>query len=234
MNRIIKKLKNEGFFKTLAIIAGHLKFHFRAYLDASFDRRYGTDTSGIQDLNSLDIENENVRYGVHYEPTPRKAIDFVLNEINIDYSDFVFVDLGSGKGRVLLQASNFPFSSIVGVEFSEKLNAIAQRNIQIYREKKQQCFDIQSKCMDAAEFEFPAKNVVVFLFNPFHSEILGKVLNNLKHSASENHTQAIVIYYNPLIAEAFERDGLFARKIDLQMPYDWSLRHQRKAFVYYT
>ena len=43
--------------------------------------------------------------------------------------DFTFIDLGCGKGRVLLMASDYPFKKIIGVEFMPELHRAAQKNI---------------------------------------------------------------------------------------------------------
>jgi len=50
--------------------------------------------------------------------------------------DFTFVDLGSGKGRVLLMASHYPFKRIIGVEFIPELHQVAQENIRKYTEQR--------------------------------------------------------------------------------------------------
>jgi len=54
-----------------------------------------------------------------------------------DVSSHSFVDYGSGKGRVLLVASDYAFKKIVGVEFSKVLNDVAVANIATYRSSKQ-------------------------------------------------------------------------------------------------
>jgi tRNA1(Val) A37 N6-methylase TrmN6 len=48
----------------------------------------------------------------------------------------VIVDIGSGKGRVLLMASEFGFKEARGVEFSLNLCEIAKKNIENYTAKK--------------------------------------------------------------------------------------------------
>jgi len=47
-----------------------------------------------------------------------------------DFHDFIFIDLGSGKGRTLLMASDYPFRRIVGVELLLALHQIAQENLE--------------------------------------------------------------------------------------------------------
>ncbi len=43
--------------------------------------------------------------------------------LDIDFEKFTFVDLGAGKGRIMLLASNFPFQRVLGVEFVPELHA---------------------------------------------------------------------------------------------------------------
>jgi hypothetical protein len=46
-----------------------------------------------------------------------------LAALPIAYDKFAFVDCGSGKGRTLLIASEFPFKFIIGVEFAAEPTA---------------------------------------------------------------------------------------------------------------
>jgi len=50
--------------------------------------------------------------------------------------DFTLIDLGSGKGRVLLMASDYPFKRIIGVEFMPELHRVAEGNIRKYAEHR--------------------------------------------------------------------------------------------------
>src|SRR6204780_4588149 len=104
-----------------------------------------------------------------YQPTEaglfHEMIDALCEHTHIDLSEFVFVDLGSGKGRTLLLASDYPFRRIVGVELLPTLNQIAQENLQKYRSESQKCFALESFCGDATAFAFPAEPMVLYLFN---------------------------------------------------------------------
>jgi tRNA G46 methylase TrmB len=51
----------------------------------------------------------------------------MVSRLNISFEDFTFFDFGSGKGRALHLASEFPFKNIIGVEFSSKLHARSLR-----------------------------------------------------------------------------------------------------------
>lgn len=161
-NKWARSLKVRGFLGTLAH-AATWPFYVGLHLirrqrpaqrrferrEADFDRRFGIDTTGTIDLNSLQIQSDNWFYGRHYSPTPSDAVPRIIGDLPIRHEDFVFVDLGSGKGRVLLLASEFPFKKVIGVEFSPELHAIAEQNIRSYRSESQKCRAVECICQDA-------------------------------------------------------------------------------------
>jgi hypothetical protein len=76
-----------------------------------FDERFGVETSGlIYELPSghqHDLHN-NGYFAV--APSVFHAImRAMLEQLHLDFQRFRFVDLGSGKGRALLLASDYPF-----------------------------------------------------------------------------------------------------------------------------
>jgi predicted RNA methylase len=112
----------------------------------------------------------------------------------IGLQDFTFIDLGSGKGRVLLMASSYPFKRIVGVEFMQDLHRVAQKNIASYSSDRQQCRQIKTVCMDARDFQFPPDPLVVYLFNPFSEATFAQVLENLRLSTEQLQREIYVAY----------------------------------------
>src|SRR6478752_7118537 len=113
------------------------------------------------------------------------ALSIQQSALSQSVGDFTFIDLGCGKGRVLLMASDYPFQKIVGVEFMPDLVGAAQKNIAGYSSARQQCRQIEALCMDARDFQFPAKPLVVYLFNPFSEATFAQVLENLRHSVEQ-------------------------------------------------
>lgn len=120
--------------------------------------------------------------------------------------DFTFIDLGSGKGRVLLMASEYPFKKIIGVEFMPELHHAAQENIAGYSSARQQCRQIEAVCMDARDFQFPPEPLVVYLFNPFSESTFVAVLENLRRSIEQGPRPVYVAYrfteHEKVLAEA--------------------------------
>jgi SAM-dependent methyltransferase len=118
----------------------------------------------------------------------------IMQALPVDFSQFTFVDLGCGKGRVLLMASAYPFKGIIGVEFMPNLVSTAEKNIADYSSDEQQCRQIEAVCMDARDFQFPAEPLVVYLFNPFSESTFAQVLENL-HSSLEQIPRPVYIAY---------------------------------------
>lgn len=166
--------------------------------DRQFDARFGTDTADPVPLDRLDIAEEHKRLAVEYAPTSPVRFCMKLLVLEIPFAEYVFVDLGSGKGRVLLLASEFPFRRIIGVELSESLHQTALRNFAAYRSRTQQCRALESVHCDAASFVPPNEPTVLYLYNPFHEEILKSVLANLRRSLEEQPRSLILVYSNPI------------------------------------
>lgn len=108
--------------------------------------------------------------------------------------NFTFVDLGSGKGRVLLMAAPYGFKKIIGVEYMPEWHKIAEENIRKFVTENKINATIQSLCMDARDFDFPAGPLVVYLFNPFPEPVLAAVLDRLRQSLLRNPRHLFVVY----------------------------------------
>ena len=131
-----------------------------------------------------------------YQPTEPALFHEMLDSLTIDFRKFTFIDLGSGKGRTLLMASDYPFRHIVGVELFAAFHAIAESNIAAYKKDSQLCFDLKSICSDARNFQFPAEPTLLYLFNPLPSSGLNVILENLKQSLQKSPRTVYVVYHN--------------------------------------
>jgi len=115
------------------------------------------------------------------------------------FQDTTFIDLGSGKGRTLLMASDYPFRRIVGVELLPSLHEIAKANLDQYRNASQKCFALEACCADATSFQFPNEPLLLYLFNPLPEPGLRRVVHNLEESLRSNRRSVFILYYNPLL-----------------------------------
>src|SRR5215831_4141539 len=81
-------------------------------LDRSFDRQWGTDTTGVILLRDLSITSPHAVDGAWYEPASGKVLAQMLAYLPVDFRRFTFIDFGSGKGRVLFLATAYGFARI--------------------------------------------------------------------------------------------------------------------------
>ena len=169
-----------------------------------FDWQHGVRTCGNINLADLTIVGNSTPHGGPYYPSHPKFLFEVLGSLNIDYPSYTFVDVGSGKGRVLLIASESPFAEIIGVEFATELHEIACRNIERYRSKTQKCKNIKSLNIDALEFEIPLTPLVLYFFNPFRPPVWVPVLQRLQRSLNSHPRDVILLYENPCHAHLIE------------------------------
>jgi hypothetical protein len=137
-----------------------------------------------------------------YQPTEPVLFHEMMAKLEIDYSAFVFIDLGSGKGRALLMAAEYPFKRIIGVEVLPSLHHVAVDNIRKYHSDKQKCSAIESVGGDARDFEFPAEPTVLYLFNPLPEAALITVLKRLQDSLRAHPRPVSIVYHNPLLEDA--------------------------------
>jgi hypothetical protein len=180
---------------------------------ARFDRTHGTETIGhIQWDNLKSLYHVDQEAGVGYRSANMRIVKHALNSLPIDYKDYIFLDFGSGKGSVLLFASDFPFKKIIGIEIFEALHCVAQKNISIYTGSQQKCQSVSSLCMDALEYEMPHEPLVCFLFNPFPKEIIKMWLENVRRSFAEHPRPIWIIYLRPLASSFLDECGFLSLK----------------------
>lgn len=132
-----------------------------------------------------------------YQPTEPTLFREMMASLPIEFDQFTFVDLGSGKGRTLLMASEYPFRRIVGVESIAELHRMAQQNIRDYRSPTQRCAQIEVVYADASEFVFPETPLVLYLFNPLPEAGLRRVIRNLERSLELSPRTIWIVYHNP-------------------------------------
>ena len=134
-----------------------------------------------------------------YQPSDPADFREMMAALPIHFPDFTFLDLGSGKGRTLLLASEYPFARIIGVEILPELHRVAEENIAKYCASVHPGAKMESVCLNACDFVFPPTPLLVYLFNPLPQLALLRVLQNLEESLVRSPREVWVLYYNPLL-----------------------------------
>ncbi len=196
--RAFRRLGPKGFFGLLItnlrlVASGRYREHSHAY-DRAFDQRHGVDTAGTVNLEEMDVPEELRGRAVRYEAVDPDFFAHVLGRASIgDRSRYLFIDLGSGKGRALLLAAQSGFRRVVGVELDPHLDAAARRNIGVFRWEHRQT-EFEQVNGDATAYPFPATPTVLFLNNPFDELLIGKVLDNVESVHRGSATDFVLLY----------------------------------------
>ncbi len=159
----------------------------------------------------LTLNHPNQVHAVSYGASDPRDFRSAVASLPIDYANFVFVDFGSGKGRALLLASEFPFKRVIGVEFSEELHRIAEQNINHFSANERHCEDVKSICMDAVDYSFPDDDLVCYFCNPFDAALMTQVVANIRESLLRKPREIFILYYNAKESHVFDQADCFER-----------------------
>jgi len=219
--KLSRSLSNRGVVGTVRYGVDCMIAGSRWYLDSWYDLRHRVDTSGKIAIADLGVNSENSTAATWYEPVPNSCIRQLLSGLPISFEQYVFIDFGSGKGRALFLASDYPFRKLIGVEFSPELHAIARKNIDSYQSARQRCFQIESICQDAVEFDLPPVPSVLFFYSPFNAAILSRVLSHVRESLVQYPRNLYILYVGILqdLIDVLQTAGLDCREVPLRRDY---------------
>ena len=186
IRRFFKSIITRG-FKSTVILTLHQVYDFL------HDIRLGIKT--VKRVSCSELGYDGTTY-VPYSPSRYRNIYQIIYNIKTQTERDVLLDYGFGKGRVLIVASEYPFQRVIGVELNPKLCTIARKNIQ-RAHKKLVCKNIQVINIDAASYLPPSDVTHFFFYNPFGSDILSCVLENIRASLDNNPRDITLIYMPP-------------------------------------
>lgn len=149
-----------------------------------FDLRYGVETTSR-------IPDPRGERNDAFVPWFMKQ---VMAPSSVRPSD-VFLDVGSGKGRIVLfAASHYPFRRVIGVELSEQLDRAAGENMRRYRGH---LAPIELVNQDVLDWKVPDDVTIVFMYNPFSGSVFERFMGGLRQSLDDCPRDFRLIYANP-------------------------------------
>jgi len=233
LKRHVVAWKRQGTWKFIYLVSKNLRLSIeklfsgdvlQSTTESEFDDDFGTDTEVIREIGSLDIAlSENAIHAVAYEPSPYHLTTKIIQELSIDHTRFSFIDFGSGKGRVLLIASQLPFKSVIGIEFSRELCEVAKGNIAKIPPSKYAASWVECVHTDVMEYRLPGNPLVCYFYNPFDQVIMEVVVGRLVESLREIPREIYVIYLNSKYRVLFDNSGLWdvISESDLDVISEW-------------
>jgi hypothetical protein len=206
LERLRSVLREVGVRRTVARLMSRL---ISNVIDYGFDVRYRTDTSSWVEVADSGASGPNVAHALHYAPTRTREFRRLMSKLDVSRKG-AFIDFGSGKGRVLLLASDYGFKRVVGVEFSPALCEIARANVAAYRQRRPGGAPIAVIEGDAAEYNFRDDEDVFYFYSPFDGMVLAAVLDRIVASVRRRPRQVWILYNDPRLThavDAVERAG---------------------------
>jgi len=152
-------------------------------------------------IQTLDVIGANQKEGVTYVNASWEILIEIisnLKKINKDILEGSFVDFGSGKGGIIIQAKKLGFTDVIGIEFAKELCLISKSNIKKILKTDAAITIIND---DAQNYIPPKKTRLIFLYNPFSKKIMEPVIENI---VNVNYSDDVfILYVNPVLDKMF-------------------------------
>ena len=164
----------------------------RPLAHARFEWGLGLDTAGrlrLEDVGAAGEGREN------YSPASWVALRRAFPG-GTPAPGETFLDLGAGKGRMLLLAARHPLRRVIGVEVSPELAEAARSNLR-RAAPYLRCPRVEVVTADAATYAVPDDVGVVHIFNPFRGAVLTAALGRVLSSIDRSPRAVTLIYTNP-------------------------------------
>ena len=178
-------------------------------INLAFDREHGVETAMELPLAAAGVPLAEVEGGNGvYRPLTEALFRTSIASIRIDATQFTFVDIGSGKGKVMFMAADLPFRRVVGIEYAQGLHQVAVRNISAYRSVTQQCRNLEAVHGDALQYRLPEGPLILFTFNALSKELMRALLLKLDQEVAADPGRPFFFIYTNLRKVA-EVGGVF-------------------------
>jgi SAM-dependent methyltransferase len=187
-----------------------------------FDLAHGVHTSGLVPSGHLTTGHRNdehitAYYGV--APSILRTLIQLWRETVPPHPihSYTFVDIGAGKGRALLIASEFSFREIVGIELNPAMTAIAQLNLRHWEQAHAaditapSIAHVQIALQDALDYTFPLTPTLIFLFHPFEAPVLKALLRRIETQFAKRSNTLDILYVNAECADLFDHHSAFTQ-----------------------
>jgi 16S rRNA G966 N2-methylase RsmD len=176
-------------------------------VDSGFDAKYGTDTNADLTPREAGIPVARRHTATMYLPTMDRDLDAMFDALAWPAArlrETTFVDLGSGKGRVVMLAAMRELREVVGVELAPVLHEVAQRNVALV--EQQLVSPVRLELGDATELDIPSGPLIVYLYHPFRDTIAAAVLGRLVAALESSPRPAAILYGHPTLQRCLDRD----------------------------
>lgn len=121
-----------------------------------------------------------------------------LIDLDLKLEDVVY-DLGCGRGRIVCAVARLRVKKCIGIEIQERLCEAARANASKLRGKRSPIEILEQDCA-AADL---SDGTVYFFSNPFGSQTMKVVLENIRQSLTQSPRLVRIAYYAPVCLDLF-------------------------------
>lgn len=223
VSRVRRSLQNRGVLGSIAHYAERGYRMVRPYRLPThpFDLKYGVHTTAHIIGSQLATGHAHDIYNTVYLPSHPSMVTSCIDQWRSfctagdpPLEAYTFVDIGSGMGRAVMVASEYPFTRVIGVEMNPGLCEQARRNLTVWQNQPHACGNLAIANTEASEFEWPRTPIVIYMFNPFEAPVVEAVLQSLERALEQGTGPIDILYVYPAFAsvlEAHPRATLIAR-----------------------
>jgi SAM-dependent methyltransferase len=168
--------------------------------------KYGTGTFIPVELRHLTIVEGDIRKASRYEAVSFFMLEKLLTAFRKLSNLTSLIDLGCGKGRVLMVAPHFDFVNITGIDFAKELCEAAAFQM---KTKTEQFPTITWKILnqDIQTYKVTQDDCVFFMFNPFDQDVLRNFLERVNQSCTKFPRPVYFLYASPRFLKILLDDG---------------------------
>jgi SAM-dependent methyltransferase len=185
-----------------------------------FDEIHGVETSGLVPAGHLITGHPNDEHVTAYYGVAPSILRALIDHWRATppphpIHHYTFVDIGAGKGRAILVASELPFHQIIGVELNPAMADIAEQNIDRWRHAHAAdttappLAPIRLLEQDALDFDLPHNPTLLFLFNPFEAPVLKALLRRIETHFATRPGTLDLLYVNAENRNVLDRHPAF-------------------------
>ena len=179
---------------------------FMVYDNIRGSLKYGSGTFGPIELKKLTIINGEIKESSRYEPVSFYMLEKLFDAFKKISDNTSIIDLGCGKGRMMMVAPYFEFTNITGIDFAKELCEQAICNM---KKKELEFPNIQWQVINenVEQHEINSNDSVFFMFNPFNEDVLNNFLKKLEASCTRFPRQVYFLYASPQYQQLLLNNG---------------------------
>ncbi len=187
-----------------------------------FDQMHGVDTSGLVPATHLVTGHANDQHITAYYGVAPSILRALIGHWRKTapphhIEDYTFIDVGAGKGRGVLVASEYSIRKVVGIELNPEMAAIARQNVEHWTRAHREdptaarLAPIKVVEQDALDFELPQTPTLLFLFHPFEAPVLKQLLRRIETQFASRPGSLDMLYANAECANVIDRNPAFTQ-----------------------